>query len=161
MAKQTEQLYILSNMFRFQPGLSVFIFVISFMHFGFKGVDSQKAGDLILEFENLKNKKGKILILLFPTKEGFPGETAHSSYSASLEPAQNHVIKNIPFGNYALSLVHDEDNDGKMNVNFLGIPKEGYSFSNSKGKMLERPNFEKSVFQHNKPETRLRLRFIY
>lgn len=148
-------------MFHIQRPDWFLVALLLFLLFGFKGVESQKTGDLILEFENLKSKQGKILILLFPQKKGFPGDAANSSYSASVEATQSHTIKNIPFGNYALSLVHDEDNDGKMKLNFLGIPKEGYSFSNSKGRMLERPNYEKSVFHHNKSETRLKLRFIY
>lgn len=128
---------------------------------GFQNPDHQKTGDIILEFDNLKNQKGKILILLFSSKDGFPEDAGKSRYSANIAPNKTHIIKELPFGKYALAVVHDEDNNGKMNLNFLGIPKEGYSFSNSKGNGLERPNFQKAEFLHNKLETKMKVRFIY
>lgn len=137
------------------------VLLFSYFGLGFQLPENQKTGDIILEFDNLRSQKGKILILLFSSKEGFPGDEAKSRFSSSIEPSKRCVIKNIPFGNYALALVHDEDNNGKMNLNFLGIPKEGYSFSNSKGQGLERPNYQKAEFQHKEPETRVKVKFIY
>lgn len=164
MAKQTEG----KDIFRFmllkkqtrQVGFLMVVFLSS-LSFGFQLPENQKSGDLVLEFENLKSEKGKILILLFSSEDGFPEDAGKSRYSANIDPTKSHVIKNIPYGKYALAMVHDEDNNGKMNLNFFGIPKEGYSFSNSKGHGLERPNYKKAEFQHKDTATRVKVRFIY
>ena len=52
-------------------------------------------------------------------------------------------------GNYAIAILHDENDDGKMNTNFLGLPKEGYGFSNNVMGTFGPPTFSKASFQYN------------
>jgi uncharacterized protein (DUF2141 family) len=39
-------------------------------------------------------------------------------------------FEGIPSGTYALVVLHDENMNGKLDTNWLGVPKEGYGFSN-------------------------------
>ena len=56
------------------------------------------------------------------------------------------LIKNLVPGNYAFRFFHDENDNNLMDTNWLGIPEEGYGFSNySKGSFLP-PAFEKTLF---------------
>lgn len=41
------------------------------------------------------------------------------------------TFENIPFGEYAIKVHHDEDGNNEMDTNFLGIPSEDYGFSNN------------------------------
>ena len=52
------------------------------------------------------------------------------------------VFRNLPAGDYAVSALHDEDGDGVMDTGFLGIPLEGYGFSQVKKVPLGRPPFD-------------------
>lgn len=112
--------------------------------------EKQSLADLTIEIVNLKNSKGKILILLFNKPAGFPDQGDKSIFAGDFEAKKTIVIPQIPEGNYALTLVHDEDGDGKLKTNMFGVPKEGYSFSNAKGNWLERPEYNKALFAHRK-----------
>jgi uncharacterized protein (DUF2141 family) len=41
------------------------------------------------------------------------------------------IISDVDAGTYALSIFHDVDNDNKLSTNLLGMPNEGYGFSNN------------------------------
>lgn len=43
------------------------------------------------------------------------------------------TVHDLAPGRYAVRLFHDADGDGEMNTNMLGIPTEGYGFSNNAG----------------------------
>ena len=57
------------------------------------------------------------------------------------------VFENLPAGTYAISVFHDENNNQKMDKNFLGIPKEGYGASKNKLPFASAPDFDDNKFQ--------------
>lgn len=56
------------------------------------------------------------------------------------------MVKGLPKGKYAVQLFHDENRNGKMDFNFVGIPKEGYGFSNDARGFMSAPAFDKQLF---------------
>jgi uncharacterized protein (DUF2141 family) len=50
---------------------------------------------------------------------------------------------------YALAVIHDEDSNGKLNTNWLGIPTEGYGFSNDARALLGPPTFSAASFSYD------------
>jgi uncharacterized protein (DUF2141 family) len=52
----------------------------------------------------------------------------------------------LPAGNYAVVILHDENDDHKMNTNFFGIPKEGCGFSNNVMGTFGPPSFSRASF---------------
>lgn len=59
------------------------------------------------------------------------------------------TFKNIPNGVYAISLFHDENLNKKLDKNFLGIPQEGYAFSNNVHHALRAAEFSEANFSLN------------
>ncbi len=57
------------------------------------------------------------------------------------------TFKNIPKGEYAVSFVHDENDNKKMDTNFFGIPKEDYGCSNNARGFMGPPKYEDAKFQ--------------
>ncbi|MBK9492256.1 MAG: DUF2141 domain-containing protein [Haliscomenobacter sp.] len=55
------------------------------------------------------------------------------------------MVKGLPKGKYAVQIFHDENKNEKMDFNFLGIPKEGYGFSNDARGFMSAPAFEKQL----------------
>ena len=114
------------------------------------------AYDIHLEISNMKNYKGQILIALFDRKDSFPQPDV--TYKKAIlkkidDSVMKYTFKNIPKGIYAITLVHDENSDGKMNTNFLGMPKEGYGVSNNPKNMFSPPSFKQGKFKLNKTIT--------
>ena len=57
------------------------------------------------------------------------------------------VFENIPDGEFAISLYHDENNNGKLDTGWFGIPKEGYGCSNDAKGNMGPPKYEDAKFQ--------------
>ncbi len=53
---------------------------------------------------------------------------------------------NLPAGDYAVSVVHDQDADGKLDRNFIGKPREPFGFSNNVHVKFAPPPFDKAKF---------------
>ena len=93
-------------------------------------------------------KKGIVKIGLYDLL-GFPviGKDIEGVNLEVNGPSATHVFLNIPAGTYAISVIQDENLDGKLTKNFLGIPKEPYGFSKNKYGMFGPPAFENVSFE--------------
>lgn len=100
--------------------------------------------NLTITIPNVKNDQGLIQIGIYDNKENFPKEG--EEFMLIIQPADapvfRHTIENLAPGDYAVALMHDENADGVCNLNFFGIPKEGYGFSNNVIPRLSAPSFE-------------------
>ena len=57
------------------------------------------------------------------------------------------TFQGLPFGTYALTIYHDEDSNGELNRSWLGMPQEGYAFSNNYHNVLKPASFEDAAFE--------------
>ncbi|MFY0698932.1 MAG: DUF2141 domain-containing protein [Balneola sp.] len=83
-----------------------------------------------LYIEGINELKGEIRIAMFDSKEKYTKDPIH----AIVLPVDSTTIiwtqEMLPFGEYAIAVYHDKNENGKIDTNFLGIPKEDYGFSN-------------------------------
>ncbi len=56
-------------------------------------------------------------------------------------------------GTYAIAVLHDEDGDGDMDRDFIGIPQEGYGFSSGARPGFGPPSFDDAAFEHGTDRT--------
>jgi len=81
---------------------------------------------------NIRNSTGTVDCALFASPDGFPREFLHSAVVVMVlkirETQARCDCEDIPPGTYALGVIHDENMNGKLDANWLGIPKEGYGF---------------------------------
>lgn len=59
---------------------------------------------------------------------------------------------NVPPGRYAFTILHDKNKNGKMDSNFLNIPREGFAFSNNIKPSFSEPPFRKVAFDVGKAD---------
>src|SRR5574343_388742 len=101
--------------------------IISFIFWLFEPMMIFSQITLTVGIEQLRNNNGKLLLELNTDKEevikGFAGTIAENKSVV--------VINDLKPGKYSFKYFHDENNDEKLNTNFMGIPKEGYGFSNN------------------------------
>ena len=62
-------------------------------------------------------------------------------------------INDLPKGEYAITMYHDENSDNECNRNFMGIPKEAYGFSNNIKPKFGPPKFKDCKFTLSDSET--------
>jgi len=104
---------------------------------------------LTVDIEQLRNNNGKLLLELNNDKE----EVIKGFSETITDGKCILVIKELKPGKYAFKYFHDENNDEKINTNFMGIPKEGYGFSNNAKGTLGPPSFDKMVFEITMSDT--------
>ena len=107
---------------------------------------------LSLSITDLRNNKGHVLISVYKDGVGYPEELDKAVRRATLTIINIKAtvsFAGLASGNYAIAILHDENDDGKMNTNFLGLPKEGYGFSNNVMGTFGPPTFSKASFQYN------------
>jgi uncharacterized protein (DUF2141 family) len=100
---------------------------------------------------NLHSNKGHVLISLFSECDGFPDEPLKAARKAQayiINNTASYVFSGLPSGNYSVAILHDENDDSKMNTNFFGIPKEGYGFSNNVMGSFGPPSCSRAEFRH-------------
>ncbi len=98
-----------------------------------------------------RNTHGSLECSLFGSERGFPehAETAVAQRRAPIRPDRTAtcVFAGVAPGTYAVGVMHDENDNGKFDTGFLGIPKEGYGFSNNHTHALSAPTWEESRFE--------------
>ena len=98
------------------------------------GIKSEKGQIVVGVFpDDLSFRKEKVLLTTTVSKTDISDGTM--SFSISLEP-----------GLYGLSILDDENGDGKMEYRMLGIPKEGFGFSDYYHTGLKKPKFDSFKF---------------
>jgi len=55
-------------------------------------------------------------------------------------------FENVSAGTYAISVMHDENDNQKLDKNFFGVPTEGYGVSNNHTHAMSSPTWEESKF---------------
>ncbi|HSB06297.1 MAG TPA: DUF2141 domain-containing protein [Thermodesulfobacteriota bacterium] len=102
---------------------------------------------------NIRNSTGTVACALFESPVGFPIEYLQSAtniMAIKIRKTQARCdFEDIPPGTYAIAVIHDENMNGKLDTNWLGIPKEGYAFSNDVKALLGAPSFSAASFQYD------------
>jgi uncharacterized protein (DUF2141 family) len=102
---------------------------------------------------NIRNSTGTVDCALFDSPQGFPIEALLSARQVMVMKVRNKEARcdfeDIPPGTYALAVFHDENMNGKLDTNWLGIPKEGYAFSNDVKALLAAPSFSAASFRYD------------
>jgi uncharacterized protein (DUF2141 family) len=102
---------------------------------------------------DIRNSTGTVDCALFESANGFPVEFLLSATNVMVIKVRKTQARcdfeDIPPGTYALAVIHDENMNGKLDVNLLGIPKEGYGFSNDVKALFGAPSFAAASFVYD------------
>lgn len=107
-------------------------------------------GNLLrIRVAGLRNDKGKVRCSLFSPANDFPNDRDKTAITIAAPIAgetSTCEFADIAAGIYAVVVFHDENSDGKFNRNWLGLPKEGYGFSNDAPTRWRAPKFAEASF---------------
>lgn len=126
--------------------------------------DFNEKNNLTVEVENLRNSKGTVQITLYNKDGSIPDEHYKNYFKmekASIINGKSQcTFSNLPKGNYAVNILHDENSNGKIDKGLI-LPKEGIGFSNySSIGLTNRPNFKKASFELTQNKT-IKVKLIY
>lgn len=102
---------------------------------------------------DIRNSTGAVACALFESPEGFPAEFMQFATRIMVIRVRARQARcdfeDIAPGRYALAVIHDENMNGKLDMNWIGIPTEGYGFSNDVTASLGPPSFSAASFPYD------------
>jgi len=106
------------------------------------------AADLTVNLQGLRAQTGVIKVALVDSVEAWDGKAA--PVQATGAPPKGEVaqftFKDLKPGRYAVMITHDENNNGKLDTNLIGMPVEGYGFSNNP-RVMRKPTWDETRFE--------------
>lgn len=139
----------------------LFLFIV-FSCFSFTN-PKQDSYTLTVIIEGLKETSGTVEVALYNTEETYLSE--EEAYSWLKEKVTSNsvivVFENVPKGKYTFAGYHDENNNEKMDKS-LGIPKEGFFFSNNVKASFGAPDYKDALFIIDKDtEQKVTLQYVF
>jgi uncharacterized protein (DUF2141 family) len=124
----------------------------------------QETCSLTIDVSGLRNSKGTVQFALYNREDAFPDEHYKKYFKKLTGKIVNGTstitFKNLPEGKYAVNILHDENNDGKIKKGII-LPKEGIGFSNYESiGFSNRSSFTKASFIVQK-DKRIKVNLIY
>lgn len=103
------------------------------------------AADLEVSVAGLRSAEGNVRVALHQRADAaeFPdGDGVAGVFRPAEHDGVRVVFVDLPPGDYAVAVFHDADGDGELGTNILGIPNEGYAFSNGARGLIGPPSFD-------------------
>jgi uncharacterized protein (DUF2141 family) len=119
---------------------------------------------LIIHVTGFRNTKGVLGAELFTSSAGWPEEVAKSFRHDHFPIEGDHAtarFDHIPAGRYGVVVLHDENENQKLDRNILMVPKEGFGFANNPRVLLVAPPIEKATIPVTCPATTTEIHLIY
>ena len=104
-----------------------------------------------VDISGLRSDQGQMLCALFSSAEAFPkkADKAVARLTAKIVDHQAACdFTGVAPGTYAVSVVHDENANGKLDTNFIGMPREGVGASNDAKGHMGPPKFSAASFAY-------------
>ncbi len=124
------------------------------------------AQDVEVTITGIRNTEGQMVLGVFRDDESFRKEKSYRELRYTKKDVSDGEMKvqfTIPPGTYGISILDDETGDGIMQYNFLGMPKEGFGFSDYYHTGLKLPKFDAFKFdlaEGQKKSIIVRIRYI-
>ena len=104
------------------------------------------AAELAIEIRGVRSGDGRLFVAVhgsetsatFPAGDGMVAGLNQRASAGTLR----FVLRDLPPGRYAVNAFHDENDNGELDTNLVGIPSEGYGFANDPGAAFGPPDFE-------------------
>ncbi|WP_372753096.1 DUF2141 domain-containing protein [Mariniflexile sp.] len=122
--------------------LSLFLLGITITH-----AQQKESHDVVVNISNFKSNKGQAFVALYDKPESFLSKEVKGAIVKIENNSCRVTFKDVPKGVYAISMFHDENDNSKMDTNFMGIPKETYGCSNNAKGVFGPPKWEDAKFE--------------
>ena len=131
---------------------------------GFTGLAFAQTGSIAITITSFKNNSGTAKIALYNNAEAYPTE-GEKAYRTATVVIQNKTatatFNNLPYGQYAVAVYHDENGNNELDSNWMGIPNEGLGASNDAKGHFGPPKFEDAKVNLNSAKLAISIKIGY
>ncbi|GHU62075.1 hypothetical protein FACS1894123_02420 [Bacteroidia bacterium] len=104
---------------------------------------------LTIIVDGFKEQKGKLMVGVYDSDSTFM-KKVYKGYAVDVTDTSLEFTIELPEGEYAISVFHDVNENGKLDTGVFGIPTESYGFSNNRKGFMGPPSFEKAKFSFSR-----------
>lgn len=125
------------------------VFFIVFLAHSYGLIGQNDVQNISIQISGIENSNGEVGIALFRGEDGFPMdfEKAKSlDFITINDTLVNYKLTDVLYGEYAVTVFHDEDLNREVETNFIGMPKEGVGVSNNPKARMGAPRYEDCNF---------------
>lgn len=118
-----------------------------------------QAGELAVTITDIRESQGLLMVSVVNTDAAWNNQAKPvvAQKIAAIKGEMTLDFPDLPPGKYAVQVMHDENGNNKLDANFLGIPSEGYGFSNNPN-VMRRAHFDEAVFEVGADKTVITIR---
>jgi uncharacterized protein (DUF2141 family) len=125
-----------------------FIIYIVLCFFGMASVNlaiakSSENNPVIIKVTGIKPEKGQVRIAVYDSAEKWLKQVTYAGIFNAESQEVEWKINDIPYGEYAIAVFHDENQNGEFDLGLLGISRETYGFSNNVKAFFGPPKWDK------------------
>ncbi len=155
-----------SEMLRFSRKFTAaFWLALSFLLLPLNGYGQAECSAINVKIQNIDNNTGVIACAIFETAEGFPHKFLKFASKVMITQIRgkdaSFEFSDIKPGKYAIAVIHDENLNGELDTNWLGVPKEGYGFSSGAEATLSAPSFSNAQFSYHGDDLQMSIDLNY
>ncbi len=107
-------------------------------------------GRVELTMTGFESEEGQAMVAFYIDGRGWP-DGEEGLFASAVVPISGGTavttFEDVPAGPFAVSVYHDEDGDGKLDTNLVGIPSENYGFSADASGVFGPPSFEEASLE--------------
>lgn len=130
-----------------------------------EGEEVAPKNTIVVSVSKVRNAKGQIGCNLFSKPDAFPNDSNSADKSLWTKINSGKALctfKDVKPGTYAVSVLHDEDKNGKMNTKSFGRPDEGWGVSdNAPAERFGPPKYDAAKFKYEGGTKSLSIDLIY
>jgi len=107
------------------------------------------AADLTIDIEGITSQQGRLMLAVMGSAEAWKGQGKPAAQSGGAPDGDGTLslkVADLAPGSYAIRVMHDENDNGKLDTNVVGMPTEGYGFSNNP-QVMRAATFEEARFE--------------
>ncbi len=129
--------------------MAYLLFILFFPWLNTPADPSPNACELVLVIDNIDHRGGTIWVGVYDSPESFLVKEKARLAGVEVRATGSVTIafSDLPHGTYAVALFHDQNNNGKLDQNLLGIPTEPYAFSGDLNSRWRLPRFDEVGFR--------------
>lgn len=132
---------------------------------GVAGAQTSNSSNTIkVDVVGLHSNDGTVYCALYSSADGFPDGFAKAAKTTTTKITNQQAVCEFPAvtsGDYAISVFQDENSNGKLDRNFMGMPKEGVGASNDAKGSFGPPKFADARFSYKGGPAELTIHLRY
>lgn len=107
-----------------------------------------QAAELTVTITDIREAQGSLMVAVVDSDAAWNNQAKPVAAQKVTAVKGEMTLKfaDLPAGKYAVQVMHDENGNNQLDANFLGIPSEGYGFSNNPN-VMRRAHFDEAVFE--------------